>query len=127
VVEEERACVRAPDGAHAEEAFAEFWRHYPLQVDRKAAAAQFDAVLAAGQATAAELVAGAMRYAADRDGKDAQYTAWPANWLKNERWTDGPRPKANGVKERPQRPGKPSLTNTALRAVGIHVPEDWQQ
>lgn len=87
--------ARAPDGAAlAEATFAEFWRSYPLQVDRKAALEAFSAALANGKATSHEIVAGAMRYAAERDGEDARFTARPANWLKRERWTDQAAPKS---------------------------------
>ena len=121
---EERVPVRAPDGAH--ESFSAFWNQFPLRVDRKAALAQFEKIVAEGEATAQELIAAAMRYAAERTDEDPKFTKRPANWLKDGRWTDGPSGKANGAGHH-RRPGrKVSLVNHAFENAGFKPPEGWQ-
>ena len=41
-------------------------------------------------ASFADLFNPAKRYAAERDGQDERYTAYPARWLCEERWNDQP-------------------------------------
>ncbi len=116
--------MRAPDGAHEfSAAFSEFWRQYPRQENQKAALAAFERALA--KADTATLINGAMRYAADRDGEDPQYTKLPANWLDDERWTDGPKPKGNGASRHGKRQPT-SMFEEAARAGGLILDGDYQ-
>ncbi len=69
--------------------FASFWRVYPKQVDRADALKAWKRVIRGGTAPEV-IIRGAARYAVERCGKDAQYTADPDNWLLKERWTDAP-------------------------------------
>ena len=78
---------RAPSGA-LENGFEEFWHAYPKKRKKADARAAYGKVLADGLATADELVAGAVAYAAAREGQDDHYTQHPANWLKGECWND---------------------------------------
>ncbi len=41
-------------------------------------------------ATPADLLSGAMRYAAERSGQDPKYTKHPATWLNSGCWSDEP-------------------------------------
>jgi hypothetical protein len=128
----------APPGARAEaravlvphaiagDDFEEFFRHYPRQENKKAAAAEFARVMASGEITAPELIAATMRYAAERDGENPKFTLLPVTFLRDARWTDGPRPKGNGD-ARPQRGGRKDYRAIALRHGGFDVPKDWQQ
>jgi hypothetical protein len=96
----------------ADRGFAEFWKHYPRKVARPAARRAY--AVALKKADAAEILAGAMRYAAERDGQDAKYTKHPATWLNNECWTDEPSP---GVRAgRSSRPAHAQNRSAALAA-----------
>jgi len=84
-----------PDG------FAEFWTAYPPRKNSSKSDARtaYAAALKKG-ADPAEIIAGAKLYAADRAGKDAQFTAHATTWLHGKRWEDAlaapvePKPRA---------------------------------
>jgi hypothetical protein len=89
--------VVAPLGAHPpeeEDAFETFWQQFPHRRNKPAARKAYAGVIDAKQATADELLAGAMAYAAYRDGQDSQFTKQPANWLRDEGWRDDYSPAA---------------------------------
>lgn len=68
--------------------FDRWWKAYPKKVAKPAAAKAFPAALK--KAGSVELlIAAAERYANDPTRKP-DYTANPATWLKDERWTDEP-------------------------------------
>ncbi|MBO1269601.1 hypothetical protein J1902_16795 [Arthrobacter sp. PO-11] len=71
------------------EDFNDWYAVYPKHTARKLAE---DAYVKARKngATAEELLAGARRFAAERKGQDPKFTAGPAPWLNQERWTDDP-------------------------------------
>lgn len=73
--------------------FGEFWAAYPKRVARAAAEKAFARAVAGG-ASPASIIAGARRYAVDREGQDPKWTKHPATWLNGECWTDEP---AGGV------------------------------
>ncbi len=75
-----RQARKPPDG------FEEFYRAYPRHVGKLAAETAYRVAIA--RATSAEILAGASRYAAATVGKDRQYIAHPATWLKAGRWAD---------------------------------------
>ncbi|WP_375460032.1 helix-turn-helix domain-containing protein [uncultured Enterovirga sp.] len=83
-----------PDG------FPEWYQAFPRHVGRDAARKAYGAVLRDRRATQAELLAGAIRYAAERRGQDQKYTKHPAAWLIAGRWADEPTASA----------GKPAAT-----------------
>lgn len=119
---------RAPDGApreRDEESFAAFWRQYPKRQGEHDARHAFAAALASG-ADPKAIIAGAMRYAAERTDKPDQYTAMPGNWLRGGRWKDEPvveeppasRSLANGGGGH-RRGGKPNPVDEMLHAGGL--------
>jgi hypothetical protein len=97
-------------GATKNAAFEEFWRQYPKKVAKLAAQKAFARAVKNGTAPA-EILAGAMRYAAERDGQDSKYTKHPATWLTSGCWADEASPPA-----RPQR----RAAVAALLRIGGH-------
>jgi len=75
-----------PDTPESEE----FWRAYPCRDDKYRFRFAFAEALK--KASAAELIAGARRYAAKRAGEDPKWTKLAVNWLREERWLDEPAP-----------------------------------
>ena len=67
--------------------FDDFWRAYPKRVAKKGARKAYDKAIEGG-ATDAALLAGAQRYAAERNGQDPKYTKHPATWLNGGCWED---------------------------------------
>lgn len=68
--------------------FDDFWRSYPRKVARTEAMRAF--AQAVQWTPAAEIIRGAMRYAAERRGEDPRYTKHPATWLNKHCWNDLP-------------------------------------
>jgi hypothetical protein len=68
--------------------FETWWRQYPKRVAKAAALKAYRTVLTKELTTPDELLAGAMRYAADREGQDPRYTKHPATWLNGGCWAD---------------------------------------
>jgi hypothetical protein len=69
------------------DAFARFWQAYPRRVAKDAAKRAFAAAIKRG-ADAETLIAGARRYAIERQGQDHKYTKHPATWLNGGCWQD---------------------------------------
>lgn len=67
--------------------FSEFWRNYPKRVSRGSAEAAYGRARDGG-ATAEEILAGALRYSAERIDQDPKFTAHAATWLNGKRWLD---------------------------------------
>lgn len=86
---EKRPPSKADLAKQLAEDFNEWYAIYPKHVGRGAAVNAYTKARKNG-ATAEELKAGARRYAAERKGQDPQFTAGPAPWLNQERWTDEP-------------------------------------
>ena len=74
------------DAQAAASAFDDFWRIYPKKVALTGAIHAF--ARAIGRAAPDEIIRGAMRYAAERDGEDPRYTKNPATWLTKACWND---------------------------------------
>jgi hypothetical protein len=72
--------------------FVAFWQQYPLKVGKDAALKAWEKVIKSGKATADEIVAGAIRYAADPHREDS-FTKHGATWLNAGCFSDGPLPK----------------------------------
>jgi len=70
--------------------FKAFWVAYPRRVGKKPAKAKFLAILKRGEATAAQLIAGARDYADEmrREGRPLDKIAHPTTWLNQGRWED---------------------------------------
>ena len=75
-----------PNAKLIEQQFNEFWQHYPRKASKGSARKAFGKALK--KASFSDLIAGAMRYAAARDGQDSQYTKHASTWLTNECWLD---------------------------------------
>jgi hypothetical protein len=74
------------------QSFDEFYRVYPRHVARGAAERAYRRIITNGEATEADLLAGAMRYAAEQDGKDPTYTKHPTTWLNGKCGSTSPHP-----------------------------------
>lgn len=70
------------------DAFEKWWARVPLKVGKGQARKAYKAALK--KASADELLAGIVRYAAERADQPSKYTAHPATWLNGERWNDEP-------------------------------------
>lgn len=78
--------------------FAEFWEAYPRHVAKGMARKAWRSALK--RAAAAEMIAGARRYA-DDPGRTPQYTKHPATWLNGDCWADEPSPAPAGGRGQP--------------------------
>lgn len=84
-----------PDMRAIEVAFEEeFWPAYPRKDDKGRARKAFLTVIKSKTATVSDLVNGAMRYAAERQGEDPKFTKQPATWLNAEAWLNEASPAA---------------------------------
>lgn len=87
-----RGCGRR-ERSHSEtedDDFETWYRQYPKRVAKAAALKAYRAVVTKKLATPDELLAGAMRYAAERSDQDPRYTKHPATWLNGGCWADEP-------------------------------------
>lgn len=89
------------------EAFDEWWSIFPLKTGKISAHKAYYRIVRDGAATHDDLANGARRYAAERAGKERQFTKHPTAWLNAGRWLDG----------------QPTSTNLVLPPA---VP-DWDQ
>jgi uncharacterized protein YdaU (DUF1376 family) len=92
----------------------EFWRAYPRRDDKYRFRFAFAEALK--RTSAAELIAGAERYAATRAGEDPKWTKLAVNWLREERWLD--EPAAARVIDQEGRPDMPHYANGSPRTNG---------
>jgi hypothetical protein len=83
-----------PDAA----SFERFYDAYPRHVAKGNAEKAYRRIIAHGEATPDQLLAGAMRYAAERQGQDQQYTKYPATWLNGKCWLDEAAPPRSPVR-----------------------------
>jgi hypothetical protein len=70
--------------------FDRWYSHYPRKASKAQAEKAYRQVLKTKKATAAELLAGVQRYAAERKVEDPKYTKYPATWLNAACWKDEP-------------------------------------
>ncbi|WP_415840878.1 helix-turn-helix domain-containing protein [Nocardiopsis rhodophaea] len=80
-----------PPGSDNDPWFRAFWDAYPKKKSKGEARKAWAQVLALG-ADARLIITAARRYAADRTGEDPRFTAYPATWLRAERYNDEPDP-----------------------------------
>ena len=71
--------------------FDEFWKLYPRHVEIGNARKEFSRLVKSG-VDPDLIIAGAKRYASEKENKDPQFTKYPAKWLKGECWLDEPAP-----------------------------------
>ncbi len=109
-----------PDAAGADaDGFEAFWQHYPRRVAKGAARRAWSKAIR--KADQGEIIRGAMRYAAERDGQDPRFTKHPATWLRGECWADDPAPAANVVPFTGGRRGAPSGMDAAAALIAAHA------
>lgn len=68
--------------------FEQWWTVFPKRVGKGTAKRAWQIVIHKKIATPRQLIEGAMRYAAERDGKDPQFTKHPATWINSHGWLD---------------------------------------
>lgn len=98
--------------------FEEWWKQYPRHVAKAAARREYVKAVESG-VTPADLLNGAMRYAAERGDEDPKYTKHPGNWLRGECWRDEATPTtpaATGTAPQ-NRQRRPSHLETALAGM----------
>ena len=86
------------DKDNIKDSFDEFWEIYPRKAGKQEARKVFQRALS--NASLSEILEGARRYASDPN-RELQYTAHPATWLNQGRWSDDPLPAKkpqNGVR-----------------------------
>jgi hypothetical protein len=83
----------------AASAFDAFWQAYPKKVAVNEAMRAF--TRATERAPPDDIIRGAARYAAERDGEDPRYTKHPATWLNQDCWRDQPSIPRAFPKDRP--------------------------
>lgn len=86
--------------SRSSESFDRFWSAYPKKVSRKRAEQIFKRVLKKREATAAELIAGAERYAQQcrEHGTEPRFVKHPTTWLNAGCWLDEPEPNEGHTK-----------------------------
>ena len=70
-------------------AFRQFWSNYPRRIAIAEARVAFARAIQTYQV--ADIIEGASRYARDAN-RNETYTVYPAKWLDQQRWMDGPLP-----------------------------------
>jgi hypothetical protein len=95
--------------------FETFWQQYPRRVGRLKAEKIYSGIIKSKQASAAELLAGAGRYAAEREGQDPKFTKHPATWLNGGCWSDEPAPSPGLAKKGSVYAGLVSFVNGGSR------------
>ncbi|GAB3042048.1 hypothetical protein GCM10027079_02480 [Sediminivirga luteola] len=86
--------LRAENGAGSyPEAFEEFWQAYPKKADKRAALRAWERALK--RADREQILAGAVRYAADPNRED-EFTKNAATWLNADAWLNPPEPPRGG-------------------------------
>jgi hypothetical protein len=66
------------------EAFEQFWDAYPMNHNRVQATKAWNSALKKDDPE--NIIAGAVRYRAYREGEDERFTKYPNNWLREELW-----------------------------------------
>jgi helix-turn-helix protein len=105
----------------SETGFDAWYEIYPRHVAKEAAAKAYQRIIGSRKATAAELMAGALRYAAEREGHDAQFTKHPSTWLNGACWKDEQQPQQSGL-----RPRSGGGISSALEGVNSFPGDDDQ-
>ena len=82
--------------------FGEFWQHYPRKAGRKNAERAFAKAVKDGT-DPRDIIAGSMRYAAERDGQEPRFTKHPATWLNGGHWEDEPTPQGANPRQADRR------------------------
>lgn len=89
----EKQPPKPPKGGESDPAFDAFWAAYPRKVGKPNGLKAWRTALKRGHDPNV-ITAAARRYAETRRGQDAQYTAYPATWLNDQRYNDTEQPSA---------------------------------
>lgn len=92
------------------ETFPQWYAQFPRKVSRGNAEKAYAKIIKSGEATPAELLAGAMRYAAAVAGTEPRYIKHPASWLNAKGWLDEPEPQS-------WRSDPPSRADSAIQGI----------
>jgi DNA-binding MarR family transcriptional regulator len=111
--------------------FETWYAQYPKRAAKAAALKAYRAVITKKLATPEALMAGAMRYAAERSGQDPKYTKHPATWLNAGCWADELStpigntidPDGNPVRPPPNRQSNSSNSWLAAGMAGMRRPQ----
>jgi hypothetical protein len=74
--------------AMVDHGFDEFWAIFPKKVDKLKAEKLYAVIIKTKRATAADLLAGAKRYAAAKAGTERRFIKHPTTWLNAGAWLD---------------------------------------
>ena len=77
--------------------FQTFWSFYPRRMNKRAAVKAW--AVAVKETPAQIIIEGAARFGADPNLPEPQFIPYPATWLNNERWSDGPLPERKRTAE----------------------------
>ena len=77
--------------------FEQFWNVYPRKVSKRAALKSFENALS--RSSFDEILAGAVKYATDKNLPDKEFVPHPTTWLNGDRWFDGPLPERKKTRE----------------------------
>jgi hypothetical protein len=90
----QRTTQDIPTSSRALDGFNAFWQLYPRKKAKGAALKAYERAVKRADRDPGQAVwkinTGARDYARERNGKDQTYTAYPATWLNEDRWTDEP-------------------------------------
>lgn len=103
--------------------FSEWWRQYPKQEGQDGARREYRAARLRG-AAAADLLSGAIRYAAACQGKEPRFITMPVYWLRDGRWRDvsaPARPPYPAQDQRPPRHAERGFTPEGLERITAFV------
>ena len=95
--EKEKYQKKAPAPPALDPNFISFWQTYPLKIGKLAAAKSY-AKATNGSDTTPELILAAVVKYRDNPSRDPKFTAHPATWLNQGRWTDEPTEMAKPVR-----------------------------
>jgi hypothetical protein len=95
---------------------------YPRHVSRGAAETAYQRIVGSRKASVAELMAGALRYAAEREGQEPRFTKHPATWLNGACWRDEQQPQQPGL----HHPRSGGGISSALEGVNSFPGDDDQ-
>lgn len=103
-----------------EEEFEGWWKQYPRKVDRGHAKAAYLRVRRSGKVSAADLMAGVLRYAAAVAHKEARYIKHGQTWLNGQCWLDEPEAAArHGEWEGEQFGQSPKVSPLGAQIIGL--------
>jgi hypothetical protein len=105
--------------------FEQWWQAYPRKVERKGAEAKYASIVKRGEASPAELLAGAEAESAS--GKERKYTKNPMTWLNRGCWADertptSAAPKPNGGMDEFWREKIPKFQKDGTWSIGAFGP-----